>query len=201
MPRGGAEGRSSRRPGKPVTWRRTPAWFAATIHTMEAADEHRRTVARPRRGRVPGNEECNRSCTSGRCPIPTAVSQNGMSRHSSARTRGEPNAVESCTSGSEGRPQKPTRCETNRALWSDPTPTSPQGGSFVPERGHGRLEPPGGEAGQWRRICVHKLVLDALDMALYRRRPGSIKSPLRSRQSVAKFQKTVLDGAQASRAI
>ena len=29
-----------------------PSVFAATIHPMEAADEHRRTVARPRRGRA-----------------------------------------------------------------------------------------------------------------------------------------------------
>ena len=54
---------------------------------------------------------------------------------------------ESRTSGSEGGPQKPTRCETNRALRSDPTPTCPPLRVFVSECGGRRLEPPGGGLG------------------------------------------------------
>ena len=79
-----------------------PSVFAATIHTMEAADEHRRTVARPPRGRAPGTRNAIEGCTSGRWPIPTAASS-GMSRHPSARIRGEPDAARVATSRFGGR--------------------------------------------------------------------------------------------------
>ena len=78
---------------------------------MEAADEHRRTVARPRRGRVPGTRNAIDAAPVGGDREPPPIGTN----------TGRAGCGESRTSGSEGGPQKPIRCETNRALWSDPT--------------------------------------------------------------------------------
>jgi putative transposase len=81
---------------------------------------------------------------------------------------------ESRTSGSEGGPEKPTDGNARTALRSDPyTYISTWSGFLLPGRGGGRLEPPviGWSTANHLRT---ELVLEALNMALWQRRPKQV---------------------------